>query len=247
MKVFKRVAWEILEYLRRAAVPFFISLMFGMTMLAITVVENAELKLILMFVTMAGDSVLSFVLMRSIGENAYKMKVTGQLIREKRPTGSSGGDGTYRPCKEYRWYKGTVIGLVICVIPAILVLVGALGENTAARITLMFLCGWCYLPVFSIYQVAFSGMETEAFVSNFGFSSMWWSFLLLAIRLALVIVGYAIGASREKVRQYVMAMQTESVEEGIARHQKAIASGKKYAPVPDKSAGKGGKKGAKKR
>ena len=138
MKAIGKIMWEILEYLRRAATPFFLDLMFGMTMLAVSVIENPELRLIL-------------------------MKVTGQLIRENRPTGSS-DSGTYRPCKEYRWYKGTVIGLTVCIIPIILVLVGALGENTGARVTLMLMCGWCYMPPFSIYQVAFSNMETEAFM-----------------------------------------------------------------------------------
>ena len=247
MKAIGKIMWEILEYLRRAATPFFLDLMFGMTMLAVSVIENPELRLILMFVLVAADGILIFLLTRGVGENAYKMKVTGQLIRENRPTGSS-DSGTYRPCKDYRWYKGTVIGLTVCIIPIILVLVGALGENTGARVTLMLMCGWCYMPPFSIYQVAFSNMETEAFVAAYGFSSMWWSFILIGAHIVLIIVAYAIGVSREKTRQYVLAMQTESIEEGIARHQKAIASGKVYAPPKNnkKAAGKGGKKGAKK-
>ena len=43
-----------------------------------------------------------------------------------------------------------------------------------------------------------------------------------------------------------MAMQTESIEEGIARHQKAIASGKVYAPPKPSKKSNSGKKGAKK-
>ena len=75
-----------------------------------------------------------------------------------------------------------------------------------------------------------------------------WKKLLIWVCGYLSIVAYAIGVSREKTRQYVLAMQTESIEEGIARHQKAIASGKVYAPPKNnkKAAGKGGKKGAKK-
>ena len=175
MKTIGKIMWSILEYLRRAATPFFISLMFGMTMLAVSSIENPELKIILMFLLVAGDGVLVFVLMRVMGESAYKMKTTGQMIRENRPTGSA-DSSTYRPCKEYRWYKGAVIGLLVCAIPAALVLVGALGENLVARVVLMLLCGWCYLPVFAIYQVAFSGMEADALVAAYGFSSLWWSF-----------------------------------------------------------------------
>lgn len=243
MKGIGKIMWSILEYLRRAATPFFINLMFGMTMLAVSAIGNAELKLILMFVLVAGDCALMFILMRGTGEAAYKMKVTGQLIRENRPAGTSANAGTYRPCKEYRWYKGTVIGLTVCAVPIVLVLVGALGQNTGARIALMLLCGWCYLPPFSIYQVAFSNVED--IVAAYGFSSMWWSFILIGVQLVLIIVGYAMGGSREKVRQYVLAMQTESIEDGIARHQQAIASGRKFTP-PKNGNKPGGKKGAKK-
>ena len=238
----KNFLWNIVEYLRRAATPFFISLMFGMTMLAVSVIENPELKFILLAVLVAGNGILVFVLTRSVGEAAYKMKVTGQLIRENRPTGNAQTSGVYRPCKEYRWYKGTVIGLAVCAIPIILVLVGALGENTGARIVLMLLCGWCYLPPFSIYQVAFGSEAAQ--VQSYMYSSMWWSFVLIGVQFILVVVGYAVGAGREKTRQYVLSMQTESIEAGIARHQKAVASGRKFTPPKNTKAG--GKKGAKK-
>ena len=245
MKAIGKIMWEILEYLRRAATPFFINLMFGMTMLAVSSIGNAELKLILMFALVAGDGALVFLLMRGTGEAAYKMRVTGQLIRENRPASAGANSGTYRPCKEYRWYKGAVIAFTVCAIPVVLSLVGALGSNLGARITLMLLCGWCYLPAFSIYQVAFANMEADALVTAYGYSSIWWSFILIAVQFVLIIVGYAVGASREKVRQYVLAMQTESIEEGIERHRKAVASGRKFtAPAANKKPN--GKKGAKK-
>lgn len=244
MKVIGRILWEIAEYLRRAVVPFFISLMFGMTMLAVSTITIVELKLILMALLVVGDAMLIFILMRSAGEAAYKMKVTGQLIRENRPAGASAGTGTYRPCKEYRWYKGTVIAIVVNALPVILTLVGVLGENVGARMVLMLLCGWCYLPPFSIYQVAFGTGEEQ--IAAYMYPSMWWSFLLIAVHIAVIIVGYAMGGSREKTRQYIMAMQTESIEEGIARHQKAIASGKVYAPPKPSKKSNSGKKGAKK-
>ena len=245
MKIIAKIFWEIAEYLRRAATPFFIDIIFGMTMLAVSSIENAELKLILMFALVAGNGLLLFMLMRSAGESAYKMKVTGKLIRENRPAGTAAGSGVYRPCKEYRWYKGTVIGLLLSVIPAVLVLVGAIGSNFGARVTLMLLCGWCYLPPFSIYQVTFSSMEADALVSTYGFSSLWWSFILIAAHLAVIIVAYALGGAREKTRQYILEMQTESIEAGIERHRKAVASGKTFPP-PKPPRGKNKKKGANK-
>ena len=114
MHILKKIGWEILEYLRRALTPFVIKVMFGMTMFVLLLIENVQLRMVLMFVLLACDCVLSFVLFRSAGEQAYKMKQAGILSREQRPVGSAGAQGVYRPCKEYRPYKGFVIAAVSC-------------------------------------------------------------------------------------------------------------------------------------
>ncbi|HIY97462.1 MAG TPA: hypothetical protein H9729_07220 [Candidatus Borkfalkia excrementigallinarum] len=251
-----KIGWSIWEYFRRSVTPFFMNLMFGMTMLAISTISIVELKLVLMFVIAAADCLLVFILVRAAGENAYKMKVIGQLIRENRPTGSAQDAGTYRVSKEYRWYKGLILAAAVNLIPVILTLVSALGENLGARVTLMLLCGWCYLPPFSIYQTVF-GTEAEQ-VDAYLYSSVWWSFVLIGIQFILVVVAYYLGATKEKVHQYVLARQTESIEEGIARHQannsnapkggKAHAqnNGKPHAQNGGKPSVQNGKKGAKK-
>lgn len=246
-----KIGWTVWEYFRRALTPFFLNLMFGMTMLAVSTINIVELKLILMFIIVAGDCLLIFILMRSAGENAYKMKVTRELIRENRPTGSGQEAGSYRPCKEYRWYKGIVLAAAVCVIPVILTLVSALGENIGARITLMLLCGWCYLPPFSVYQAIF-GTEAEQ-IEIYLYSSVWWSFVLIGIQFVLIVIAYYLGAAREKVHQYVLARQTESIEEGIARHKANMSNGAKQgggkvsAQNGSKFSSQNGKKGAKKR
>ena len=85
MNVFKTACAEVLEYLRRAVTPFFIKLMFGMTMLAVLLITNDVLRTILTAVLFAGDIVLTYVLLRSSGETACKMKEAGGVPREKQP------------------------------------------------------------------------------------------------------------------------------------------------------------------
>lgn len=68
MNVFKTACAEVFEYLRRAVTPFFIKLMFGMTMLAVLLITNDVLRTILTAVLFAGDIVLTYVLLRSSGK-----------------------------------------------------------------------------------------------------------------------------------------------------------------------------------
>ena len=161
--IVKRIGWEIVEYARRAISPFFIKMMSGLTMLAISLIQNSALAICLMAVMLIIDGLLSFILIRTTGESAYKMKVVGQLKRENKPTGvNTSSIGTYRPCKEYRPYKGVTIGIAVSLIPIILILVGAIGNNTGARVALMIVSGWVYMPVYVIIS-AVKGPEPEGF------------------------------------------------------------------------------------
>ena len=138
MNVFKTACAEVLEYLRRAVTPFFIKLMFGMTMLAVLLITNDVLRTILTAVLFAGDIVLTYVLLRSSGETACKMKEAGRLLRENKPVGSAEHAGGYKPCKEYAPYKGFVIGAVVSLPAIVLIVVGALtgSAGTLSKNTL---------------------------------------------------------------------------------------------------------------
>ena len=71
-----KIGWSIWEYFRRSVTPFFMNLMFGMTMLAISTISIVELKLVLMFVIAAADCLLVFILVRAADE-----KTLGQKFR----------------------------------------------------------------------------------------------------------------------------------------------------------------------
>ena len=217
----KKIGWETVEYLRRSVAPFFIKMMTGLTMLAISLIQNNALAICLMAAMFVIDCVLSFILLRGTGETAYKMKVVGQLRRENRPTGINATPlGTYRPCKEYRPYKGATIALFISLIPIILILVGAIGNNTGARVALMILSGWVYMPAYLIISVMKGPMPEDYTGVWIGNETLWWGFVLIAVFVAVSAVAYVMGGNREKVRQYMLTRRTESVDAAMNNRTK---------------------------
>lgn len=212
MQTFKKIGWEVLEYLRRGLTPFFVKLMFGMTMLAVLFIQNVELRTILVVLLMVADGFLSFLLMRSTGELAYKMKVAGQLRKDNKPTGSAETAGAYRPCKEYRTYKGIVIGVVASLVAIMLVVVSGITGSAGTRVALMFVCGWAYVPVAAVYMIILSNTGMEVIPV----SSVWYSFILIAIFIALCEIGYVMGGNKEKMRQFMLERSMQSVEKGKA-------------------------------
>lgn len=219
--IVKKIGWEIVEYVRRAISPFFIKMMSGLTMLAISLIENDALAICLMAAMVVIDGLLSFILIRGMGETAYKMKVVGQLKRENKPTGlNSSSMGAYRPCKEYRSYKGVTIALVVSLLPIILILVGALGNNTGARAALMIVSGWVYMPVYVIVS-AVKGPSPEDFKGVWiGNETLWWGFILIALFVVISAVAYIMGGNREKMRQYMLTRRTESVDAAMQSRSK---------------------------
>ena len=219
--IVKKIGWEIVEYIRRAISPFFIKMMSGLTMLAISLIENDALAICLMAVMLVIDGLLSFILIRGMGETAYKMKVVGQLKRENKPTGvNTSSLGAYRPCKEYRTYKGVTIGLAVSLLPIILILVGAIGDSTPARVVLMIASGWVYMPVYVIIS-AVKGPAPEDFTGAWiGNDTLWWGFILIALFIVISAVAYVMGGNREKMRQYMLTRRTESVDAALQSRTK---------------------------
>ena len=211
-KLLAAAGWNILEYLRRAGLPFLLKLMFGMTMLASITIKNTELRTAVLALLFLADLFVSFMMLRIAGESAYKMNVIGRLHRENKPVNASVNAGKYHPSKEYRPYKGFLIGLTVSLIPAVLILVGALTGSAGARLTLCIVAGWAYLPALGIYQIRADVLHYTEDMVVAGPSSLWWGFLLIGIFLAVCTVGYIMGGRREKFHQFVLARQTEDID-----------------------------------
>ncbi len=202
-----RIGWEIVEYLRRMATPFILNLMFGITMFAVLAIGVEALEIILIALLYVGCCFAGFVYFRAAGEAAYKMKEQGDLRRAGKAVSESGkAGGKYRPCKEYRPYKGTAIGLCTCLIPVILIFVGALADNRPALVAMVFVCGWAYDPVYLIDRLV-TGAE------EFSTGILWYGLILVALYLAVCIVAYELGANKERRRQTQLEERSARIEE----------------------------------
>ena len=98
-KILSSIGWDLVEYLRRAATPFLLKLMFGMTMLACVMIKNTELRITILALLFLADGFVSFILLRSMGEGAYKMNVVGRLRKENKPLNATINAGKYHPSK----------------------------------------------------------------------------------------------------------------------------------------------------
>lgn len=201
-----RAGRSILEYLRRAVSPFLINLMFGMTMFACVAIEIKELRIILTFALIILTFITSFLLIRSAGEYAYKMKVAGDRKRAGLPAGMTveGGKDAYAPAKEYRDYKGFVIGAFVCLIPFIFVIVDLCTGSGGARLAYAMIAGWAFWPPMSI--------STSA--------NILFSLIPCAVQIVVAGVAYIFGGNKEKLRQFALEQRAENISKtkGAKKH-----------------------------
>lgn len=211
----KTIGWEVIEYLRCSVAPFFLKLMSGLTMLAISLIQNSALAICLMVVMMGIDGLISFILIRGMGETAYKMKVVGQLRKENKPSNANASLGKYRPCKEYKTYKGIILGLTVSLLPLLLIVIGAIGNNPGARAVLMIVSGWAYMPVYVVVS-AIKGPIPEDYEGIWiGNETLWFGLILIAAFVVISAIAYIAGGNREKVRQYMLTRRTASVDRAM--------------------------------
>ena len=198
--------WLIVEYLRRTVTPFIINLLYGMTMLAASAINQDTVRILLVFLLLGATVFTDFIFMRGAGEIAYKMKITGEHKRANMPVSQDSRIGTYRPSKEYRVYRGFIIGLFICLLPLVLILVGALTGNAGCRAALLFTSGWAYLPIFVCLIAGNPDITVPA-------SSLLWGLIIVGVLLITCGVAYILGGRVEKRRQDALERRSETIEE----------------------------------
>ena len=212
---FQNVGWSILEYLRRALTPFVIDLLYGMTMLAVSAIGIEELAIALTVALLGVMLFTNFVFMRSAGEIAYKMKLTGAARRQGMPVNADKSLGTYREAKEYRPYKGFCVGVLIGVIPLVLILTAALAGSAGSRMALVFVAGWAYLPVFVIATVGSADGSVAAI-------TLLWGLIILAVNVVVCGIAYITGGAKERANRAMLDKRSEVIEEQKRAREAAI-------------------------
>lgn len=187
--------WSVIEYARRAVTPFVINLMFGMTMFACAAIENDEARIILSYLLLVLTYIASFVLIRTMGENAYKMKVAGERKRKGQPLGLTDSKDAYWPAKEYRGYKGFVIGAVVSLIPIVFIVIDAAAGVSGVRVACAMLAGWAFFPPVVIATSA----------------NILFSLIPCAIQIVVAGVAYIMGGNKEKLRQFALEQREADV------------------------------------
>ena len=99
-------AWE---YTKRVGTLLIMNFLFGITMFLVFALDNVAARVAIVFVMLAAMFALDFFLMRSAGEQDFKMSVIGEAKRRNKPSGAPEGHSTYHISKEYRVYKGFLI------------------------------------------------------------------------------------------------------------------------------------------
>ena len=176
-------AWE---YTKRVGTLLIMNFLFGITMFLVFALDNVAARVAIVFVMLAAMFALDFFLMRSAGEQDFKMSVIGEAKRRNKPSGAPEGHSTYHISKEYRVYKGFLIGLITMAL-AIVLIVAAL----------FIVYGWLYFPVVAI--------RLEA--------NLFFCLIVFAVALTLFGVSYIIGGEKGRLQHYILLKKTNAISE----------------------------------
>lgn len=190
--------WKIqAECLRRAVTPFIMYIMMSLIMLACQAFGNAVLRVVLGVFCILCGMFFNGHLLYHCGITHYDAYLTGNLHRTNALFGiRSGGD--HRTEREYRPYKGFLIGLYVGLPVVILGIVA--GFSTGGEIALDFVAGWAIIPL--------QWMRTIGGIENI---SAFWSIAFVAIPVAVSGIFYIVGAQIERRRKELERERAEAV------------------------------------
>lgn len=197
------------ECARRAFTPALMYFFLGMLALAASAVpeDMAGLRLFLVILCVLFAAFLNFDQGIRIGKKHYQTYLSGEVRRANGIETINNSDRkTYKREMEYAWYKGLIIGLIICVPVVICCLIYAAGgyfnnENLsdASNYIMILFCGWALIPLVLI----------------FGDISVLWSLTLCALPIIVTVVSYIVGKTLEK-RDYELKQRHAEMARGQA-------------------------------
>lgn len=190
------------ELWRRMITPYLMYFFMSLIMLACQAIENMWAQIIIGVLCIGAGAFFNGHLCYNYGILHYGFYVSGELHRRNELFGiQSGGD--HRPEKEYRPWKGFVIGLFIGVPVIVLgVLSGRYMNETVggsfAAIALVMFAGWAIIPISWLRN----------YVPSLGKPSFYWSILMIILPILVSGIFYILGAMSDKRKR---AEETERV------------------------------------
>ncbi len=198
------------ECASRAVIPFMMYLFMGILLLASQMIPNKPLMYIVSVICLLGGCAYNVLLCFTTGKQHIDALLIGNVHRENALLGIPSG-ANHRVEREYRAWKGFVIGFIVGIPVIILGLIaGANPASTAgggAMIIMMFLAGWAIIPVAWI----------RAAVPTFSF---YFSLLFIVIPVLVSGISYILGARKQRRVKEEEKARMERVRE-LAREQQA--------------------------
>ena len=185
----------ILEYVRRSGTLLLLNFMFGITMFLVFAIENTALRCAIIYLIAAAMFVLDFFIVRSMGEQDFKMSVIGAAKRKNKPSGIPEGKSVYHISKEYRIYKGFLIALITVALAILLIVIAQGSESAGTRLALLVLYGWIAMPVLTVSASA----------------NLYFCLIVAGISVAYFGIVYIIGGEKGRLQHYVLLKKTNAI------------------------------------
>lgn len=218
--------WRVLgECWRRSVTPFVMYLFMSIIGLITQVFNQSETlqwwEIVLGTVCILCGAAFNAHLCFNYGKEHYKIYRTGEIHRRNERLGIPVGMD-HRLDKEYRVWKGFVIGLLIGLpvivfsVPAHLCRFGGAEQGESAfNMILLFFCGWAYLP-FSWISRSVTYKVSQLLCMAF-----------IVLPVAVSGAFYIVGAQRERRKQEEQDARTAALEKVREEQQRAAEERKK--------------------
>lgn len=207
--------WRIQgECWRRAVTPYLMYLFMGMLGLLCALIKTPWLVISLVILCVLGGAAFNAHLSFNYGKKHYDAFVTGELHRSNERIGiPSGGD--HHVEREYRFWKGSLIGLCIGAPVILLSLIGIFADHATLGFFFIMLAAWAYLPVWCV------GGGVTAVEGSYVVNPVWCMIMVL-LPIIVTTVFYIVGALIEKRKKDEQAAREAEVER-IRQEQKREA------------------------
>ena len=184
-------------YFKHAGTILVINFLFGITMFLVFAIKTIVLRNVIVFAMLAALFVLDFFIMRSTGEQDFAMRVVGDAKRKNKPTGKPEGKSTHHVSKEYKVYKGFIIGLIVILPGVLLTLIAELTGSAGVLLAQMVAFGWQCFPVRAISVNA----------------NLFFSFIVMALSVAIIGFSYIIGGEKGRLQHNILLKKTNAISE----------------------------------
>ncbi len=197
------------ECFRRSITPFFMYMMMSFLMLACWMIPIQWLSIVLIFVCLAAGMAYNFYLTYTSGKEHWDAYSAGKLHRQNALLGIESGKN-HRVEREYRFWKGIIIGFFVGVPVIIFSLCAGLISNdtfsSVMAILLIFGAGWSIIPIAKFLP------ETPSAL-GIGGNVVLFSMLMVFIPMIVSAVSYVVGATVQRRKKEAEKARMDRVRE----------------------------------